>query len=655
MAESSLVVTHEAPSPSLSHRDGRGTSAARRRLLLLAATVAAFALRIAGIGDKSGLDWDEAFSAALASLPPTEIVRYSLEAIQEHPPLFYVVLHWWMAFAGDGQAALRMSAVVPSTLAVPLVGVAAAAAAGTPAGAVAAWALALAPLDVFYGRFARMYAVLTLYAAALLAAAAYLSRGPTAIREGTAGSIRPERIAPKVAAGAVLLTVLTHYFLAFAIVVPAGLLAARRAGWRPILWAGTAAAAFVTVWLLASPGLRDTLATRVGPRAVEPAALGGTFLTSVGAIAWPFGPVAVGAMVTVTAAAIVLWRRDVPDPFKIAALAGFFVATLGVPALSLLGIPFAPRYVVLAMPAAAALIGLSAARVPGRVLAPVGMVAALFVFWFAVLPNYGHRWGDYPEVMAALREQVQPDDAVVLNGPAQQMWYQRYGADLPQARILVRSEGPAPSQEFAAVVSGKAVRMDEAGPVLTRSASAHPRLWVVESATDYFDPQGLVVRWLDTHAYPTAVYRFETALLRLYLTDGGNRPPLQVRGVDRELLDVRLVRVGLERWTLSPGAEARLLVDAEPATGTGPRKVSVRLVSLQDQKAVWEQDRPLLAVDGRLQMRGAIVLGSDVPAGSYRLDLVVYEVNPSPLDGNPILRSSEVFRVGEVTVAPPSF
>ena len=42
-------------------------------------------------------------------MPPDQIVRYILNAIQEHPPLFYVVLHGWMAVAGDGEAALRMA------------------------------------------------------------------------------------------------------------------------------------------------------------------------------------------------------------------------------------------------------------------------------------------------------------------------------------------------------------------------------------------------------------------------------------------------------------------------------------------------------------------------------------------------------------------
>ncbi|MSQ23882.1 MAG: hypothetical protein EXR58_04935 [Chloroflexi bacterium] len=603
-----------------------------RRLLLVGATLAAFALRIVNIGDQRGLDWDEVFSAALASIPPGEIVQYELHAIQEHPPLFYFLLHGWMGAAGDGEAALRMSGVIPSVLAVPVVGFATALVAGTPAGAVAAWVLALAPLDVFYGRYARMYALLTLYMAMLLAGAAYMSRRP--------GSRR----GPLLAASAVALTIGTHYFVAFAVILPALVLGFFGGARRTVALASAAAAAFVLAWLAVSPGLKETLITRIGPRGVDPRVILDTFSTSLGAIAWPFGSLGLGAAVVLAALAWVVWRRrSMPSPFWLTAATGFLVPMLIVPALSWVGILFMPRYVVVGIPAAAVLLGLASKSLRVGPLVGVSVVLAA-ITWSALVPNFSHRWGDYQDAMREMGLQAHGDDAVVLNGPAQAMWYERYRDSLPDGKILVRPEGPAPSQLFAAVVSGKPVRMEEAGPVLTEEASAHPRLWVVESATDYFDPQDLVLGWLDSHAYPVSVRHFTNAVLRLYFTDGA-RPPLESRAVDRDLLDVHVDRVALDAWTLTAGAEARLLVAGFPGSNPGPRKVSVRLIPKDGGKAIWEQDRPLAVNTGRLEMRGGLVIPKDASPGAYGLDLIVYEVGPGG-----IARSSEAVRVGEVSI-----
>ncbi len=588
------------------------------------------------------------FTAALATLPPWEIIRYCLQATQEHPPLFYLVLHGWMLAAGDSDVALRMAAIAPSTLAVPLVGIAAALAAGTPAGAVAAWALALAPLDVFYGRYGRMYGVLTLYMAMLLAGAGLLSRP----RTRTLGGL--------LCGSAVALTVLTHYFLAFVVAIPAVVLALQRGAWRSVLVAGTASSVFLGVWLLSSAGLRDTIAARIALRAVEPQALGNTLLLAFGAVAWPFGPIEFGAVFVAVAVAIALWRGRVRrNAVWWTAVAAFALSAVATPGLSLLGVLFLPRYVVVGLPATAVLVGLAVSGRGRRVAIPLAAIALGFGFWQGVVPGFAHKAGDYPDAVGVVREQAKPGDAVVLNGPAQMFWYRRYGPDLPEGQVLVRPSSESESDRLSALVEARPLDDRLALPRLADLAARHPRLWVMESAANYFDPQGTVLRWVEANAYPVSVRRFASVAVRLYLT-AGERPLPESRLVGTSLLDVRIESVDLDDWTLEVGADARLLVRGQAANDAGPRKFSVRLVPEDGGKAVWEQDGPFLRSAGveqdgpflrsagvDVEARAGVTLPPAVAPGDYRLNLVVYEANHQG-----VVRSSEPLEVGLVRIVP---
>lgn len=611
------------------------------RLLVLAATVAAFFFRVWGMADEGGLEWDEAFSAALATLPPVDIVRYCLSALQEHPPLFYLLLHWWMGAAGDSEAALRMSAVVPSTLAVPIVAAAAGIAAGPRAAVLAAWALALAPLDVFYGRFTRMYALLTLLAALLLLAAAWTSRHPS------------DRRGPVLAGAVVVLTIATHYFLAFAIVAPALLLGAQRAGRRLVFSAALTGVALVGVWLAASPGLRDTLVLRVRPNLPEPGRLAELLAASLGAAVWPFGPERPAAVFMAAVLLLVVWQRRRFHPaFWSTAAAAYVVPTLVVPLLTLLGVFYAPRYLAVAMPAAATLVALAGSRLPRVALPPLAVLLALGLAP-AILPNLTHRWNDdYVIAVQALREQVRPDDAVVLNGPAQSVWYDRYAKGMPHGRNLIQPRGDTAADIFAAAASGVSSRVltrAEAEAGLSALARSHPRIWVMESGIDYQDPEGHVSRWLEANAFPASVRRFSNAVIRLYLTDGG-RAPLAEQAVGRDLLDLRVARLATD-VEVRPGSEARLLIEGPRTGGTGPLKGSVRLVPAAGGSPVWEQDRLLVETAHGLQLRVGVQLPGTVASGDYVIHLAVYQTEALEGPGaGRITRSSEPVALGTVTV-----
>jgi mannosyltransferase len=612
---------------------------------IAAATAAAFFLRTYGAADQGGLEWDEAFSAALASLPPLEIVRYCLGALQEHPPLFYLLLHGWMALAGDSEAALRMAASLPSTLAVSLVGAALAAVAGGPVGVIAAWALALAPLDIYFGRFVRMYGLLTLLMALLLAGAALLSA-----RKREPGGLL-------LVGTALLGTLATSYFFLFAVAGPALVVAFDRVRRRVLVGGGAAAAGLLGLWIAVSPGFRETLALRVQPRAPDAGRLVELLGASFGAIAWPSGPERTAAILMAVIAAVVVlqWlRRGAEQPLTGAALAGFLVSAVGVPILTLIGVFYAPRYLAIAMPAAAALIGLALGRWPGA-LGAAGALGLALATLPMLPPVLGQRVSsDYALVAADLRARAEPGDAVVLNGPAQWMWYRRYAENLPRPEILVVPEGEAAHQQFAARASGRGLTATEASQGLERIAGRAPRIWDLESGTGNQDPEGLVGRWLDRHGYPVETLRHASATLRLYLTDGG-RAPLEMRARSIGALDMHVEQVGLDSWTPAVGSQMRLLVAGTRAGGNGALKGSVRLVGpegVEGSGTIWEQDLPLVEEGNRLELRAAPRIGMDAMPGRYQLHLVVYQVGSLPAGGSGITRTSDVVPLGEVAIGP---
>jgi hypothetical protein len=75
----------------------------------------ALLLRAQHIGTRS-LWFDEAFTWRLAGLPIGELL--SRAVLDHNPPLYYLVLHGWMALMGDSPAILRLPSVVCGALAV---------------------------------------------------------------------------------------------------------------------------------------------------------------------------------------------------------------------------------------------------------------------------------------------------------------------------------------------------------------------------------------------------------------------------------------------------------------------------------------------------------------------------------------------------------
>ena len=136
----------------------RKTQPARFFLAIPALCLAAFALRAFRL-DAQSLWYDEAFSVYLAHFDLAEITARTAADIQ--PPLYYYLLHFWIALAGDSEFALRFLSLGFGVLTIPLLFVTARRLFDARSARIAALIATLSPLYLWYSQEARMYALIT--------------------------------------------------------------------------------------------------------------------------------------------------------------------------------------------------------------------------------------------------------------------------------------------------------------------------------------------------------------------------------------------------------------------------------------------------------------------------------------------------------------
>jgi uncharacterized membrane protein len=133
------------------------------------------ALRLYLIADKS-LWLDESFSVWMGWQPLGAMWRYLVQ-LDQHPPLYYTLLHFWM-WMGDSETVVRGFSALWGILTLPAIYAIGARIGGRATGLLAALILALSPLHIGFAQDARMYTLLTFSAAmALLCAVQLLCAG----------------------------------------------------------------------------------------------------------------------------------------------------------------------------------------------------------------------------------------------------------------------------------------------------------------------------------------------------------------------------------------------------------------------------------------------------------------------------------------------
>ncbi|MHB0875583.1 MAG: glycosyltransferase family 39 protein [Anaerolineae bacterium] len=396
----------------------------RRRLPLLIVSVlaAAWALRLHDLG-RQELWFDEAASYFIATKSLHDILGYVSSAVFEHPPLYYLVLHYCVAVFGSSEWALRFPSACFGLLLVAGVWRAA-----RPFDrCLAAVATVLAAASAFlvtYSQEARMYALLQCLG---LLATVLLYR---ALRRG-------KPLGYAVYALAMLVGVLTHYFFAFLFVAHAAMAVAMSERPRQTLvYAASGAAALllaVAAWVASAPGLRQALLqmwrqSLWGKSAAAVASLGRD---------WAFGGAIIGArpawewLPTVALLLLALLGLSYADLSRRQRLAlGLWAA---VPIVCAIGIPYgglALRHVSYVTPALLALTAAGLLRLRRPLLLAFGaaVVAAAAVPGLAA--TYSLDKGDYGEAMAVVASGARPDDLLILGNPHQWVlaeYYQRSG------------------------------------------------------------------------------------------------------------------------------------------------------------------------------------------------------------------------------------
>ena len=139
---------------------GRSTRQLLATLPAVGLVSIAFALRIFRLEAQS-LWYDEAISVYYSAKDLPDLFSYLTR--DNHPPLYFVLLHYWMALMGRSEFAIRLLSLVAGVVEIPLLYVLGRRLLGTHnyAGALAALIAALSPWHVWYSQETRMYSLAT--------------------------------------------------------------------------------------------------------------------------------------------------------------------------------------------------------------------------------------------------------------------------------------------------------------------------------------------------------------------------------------------------------------------------------------------------------------------------------------------------------------
>lgn len=420
---------------------GIGWAAAAAAVVVLGA-----GLRLWGLTAKS-LWFDETISVFLAS-QPLERMLALVATNDPHPPLHYLLLHFWMALFGSGEAVVRVLSVLIS---VPVVAVTWAFGrhlVGAGPALFAALLVAVAPSQVAAGQEARMYGLLTLTVLlswwALWGA---LAGGDRRDDVGISGG-RKAWVIYAIATAAMLYS---HYFGFFVVASQVGYLIWRRtdeAQWRRWVYASLGVVLLFVPWMpcfiqqlaggrawpahrvpLAPATLVDTLAAMTvgrpildqwGPKTTTIQAVETSWIAVIGLIA---------AVALVVAAAVAAGRGS---NMRRETRALLIASALGPPVFAFavsLGINvYAPRYLLFIVPPVALLASAGAAALAGglkrlpRAAGLLGAAGVLLLLILVLIPNAVgtaafHRQPrldvfDWRLVSRTLAEQARPEDAI---------------------------------------------------------------------------------------------------------------------------------------------------------------------------------------------------------------------------------------------------
>lgn len=480
----------------------------------------------------------------LASQPLDAMLDWIVR-IDQHPPLYYILLHLWIRLVGDGPTAVRLLSALLSTLTLPAFFFLGRKLLGPAGGLLAALILALSPFHVRFAQEARMYTLLMLNATWTLLALASALSGCSADRSepqqgGVGQNARVRRTWPGWLAGAIGIaaTLLTHntaIFFPLAVNVFVLDLALRGRGTKVGSQGGTKTppatcaplAGFLVPWLLTqlgafllwSPWLRPFVAQAAGvdlefwipsPTFDAVAAALKTFLSAfLPALGGWTNLIWAGYVGLLVVGGARLRRR----PVLLASLAAlFFTPLIGELLVSLRRPIFYDRTLIWAT---IPLYLLLAAGVAGLrrwpvIVAALGLIAAVNGL---SLHNYyvnfqKEEWGQAAGYVAT---RARDEDLLLFNAAWTQIpfdyYFRAYGRPV--------AEHGAPADLFERGVLEPKMTRDDL-PRLRQLIAGRARVWLIYSHNWYTDPDGLIERELGRKFTLLEVRRFVGVEVRLY-------------------------------------------------------------------------------------------------------------------------------------------
>jgi hypothetical protein len=148
-------------------------------MVLILTLIAGF-LRVLQLGMK-GMWLDETFSVWVARHSVADLLQWIVKSDQ-HPPLYYLLLHFWIAHNGDTPYYARLLSALLGAATIPIIYLIGKRISGVTMGLAAAIILTLSTFHIYFAQETRMYTLLTFTAAAAIYALARLLTDPRSVK-----------------------------------------------------------------------------------------------------------------------------------------------------------------------------------------------------------------------------------------------------------------------------------------------------------------------------------------------------------------------------------------------------------------------------------------------------------------------------------------
>ena len=645
---------------------GSGGRDWRTRLVLLVLVLASFALHMWRLDAKS-IWWDESLSlhraqGSIGYILSNRISLAGAESIDQHPPLFFLVLSAFLRCCGDSDFTLRFPSVAFATLLVPLLYVMAKRLRGRRAGLLAGLLGVLSPFYLWYAQEARMYTMVT---ALGLAALYCVWRAVEERRLTWAG-------------GWVFLSAAgigTHYLylllLVFHLLIAATLWPRRhRERVSPAIWRRPVVIVFTSILALAlvmvGQGAVHLLLRAAAGRRYIPLGLiirdaYNSFTIGLSASLRQAWPLDLAFTALYCLGIISIWRH--PPSFTrtrwsgtLALGAYVFLPILGMWAYSLFrSIYMGSRYIIMASPASYLGVGIGLDHIYGRKRLVGGLLVCLLVLGMGV-SNYRffthERYRtkeDHRSSAEYVMARESQGDLIILTAPENIAAFEHYYS------------GQAPIVTMPRVALDPNFDRARLARDMAEAVAGYRRVWFVHCRTQHSDPTDQVRAWLDANATLLSHKRFpswgSSPVVNLYypgspVVEGValEREPLGVFGGRLSLVDYALhyrdqrgflrtdpverdadgVRAPIS--DVPSGGYVTVVFDWHTLDEVPNVKLSLRLLGEHD--LIWAQsDRELFrypptnvfAANSQIEQEMLFRIPPGTPRGDYSLHLGIYD------------------------------